>query len=128
MTISMEHLGYIVGIIAVIYGMYQKIKTDCVKKAMEKVAEAEGHSDLSGTERYQLALCLLEKELPGTFVRSLIRNMLSQLINHAYDNSKEFAKGYTKIKTGESIENIIEKLSTVNNNASEDTISDESEE
>ena len=31
----------VVGIIAVIYAMYSKIRSDCIKKAIEKVAEAE---------------------------------------------------------------------------------------
>ena len=95
---------------------------------MEKVAEAEGHTDLSGVERYQLALTMLEKELPGTFIRSLISNLLAEFIKHAYANSKEFAEGYAKIKTGESIDNLVEKLSNQEEEVSEDMISDESEE
>jgi hypothetical protein len=32
MTIDLEHLGYIVGIVAVTYGVYQKIRSDCIRK------------------------------------------------------------------------------------------------
>jgi len=123
---SMEHLGYIVGILAIVYAMYNKIRCDCIKKAVEKVAEAEKHTELSGSERFDLASKLLEKELPGTFIRSLIRNVLAELIKHAYNNSKEFAESYAKVQTGESIDDIVNKLSTDNNEVSEDTITDES--
>jgi len=128
MTINLEHIGYIVGVLAVIYGLYQKIRSDCIKKAIESVAKAEKRTDLSGKERYNFALSNLEKELPGTFIRSLIRNILGELIQHAYNNSKEFAEGYAKVQTGESIEDIIGKLSSANEEVPEDTISDESEE
>jgi hypothetical protein len=128
MNINFEQLGYVIGVVAVIYGLYQKIRSDCIKKAIESVAKAEKHTDLSGEERYKMALGNLEKELPGTFIRSLIRNILGELIQHAYDNSKEFAEGYAKVKTGESIEDIVDKLSSEVDDCSEDTISDESEE
>ena len=128
MTIDLQNLGYIVGIIAVVYGIYQKIRSDCIRKAIESVAKAEKRNDLSGQERYDFALSNLEKELPGTFIRSLIRNILGELIQHAYDNSKEFAEGYAKVQTGESIEDIIGKLSSANEEVPEDTISDEPEE
>lgn len=128
MTINMEYLGYVVGVIAVIYAMYSKIRSDCIKKAIEKVAEAEKHTDLSGEERYKLAFKNLEKELPGTFIRSLIRHLLSELIKHAYDNSKEFAEGYAKVKTGESIEEIVGKLSDSEEEVPEDMNSDDPEE
>jgi hypothetical protein len=128
MTINLEHIGYIVGVLAVIYGLYQKIRSDCIKKAIESVAKAEKQTNLSGKERYNFALGNLEKELPGTFIRSLIRNVLGELIQHAYDNSKEFAEGYAKVKTGESIEDIVNKLSSEDESSPEDTISDEPEE
>lgn len=128
MSIDMHNIGYIIGIIAVIYGLYQKIRSDCIKKAIEKVAQAEKHTELSGEERYKLAFRNLEKELPGTFIRSLIKNVLAELIKHAYDNSKEFAEGYAKVKTGESIDEIVEKLSSGEEEPCEDMISDESEE
>ncbi len=128
MTIDMEHLGYIVGIIAVLWGLYQKIRSDCIRKAIESVAKAEKHTDLSGEERYKLALGNLEKELPATFIRSLIRNVLAEFIQHAYENSKEFAEGYAKVKTGESIEDIVGKLSSEVIEEPESTISDEPEE
>ena len=127
-TIDAQYIGYIVGVIAVIYGMYNKIRSDCIRKAIEKVAEAEKCTELSGEERYNMALGNLEKELPGTFIRSLIRHLLAELIKHAYDNSKEFAEGYAKVKTGESIEDIVGKLSDSNDDVSEDMISDDSEE
>ena len=128
MIVNFEYLGYAVGVGAVTYGVYQKIRSDCIRKAIESVAKAEKRNDLSGKERYDFALRNLEKELPGTFIRSLIRNILGELIQHAYDNSKEFAEGYAKVQTGESIEDIIGKLSSANEEASEDTISDEPEE
>lgn len=128
MTIDLENLGYIVGIVAVTYGVYQKIRSDCIRRAIESVAKAEKRTDLSGKERYDFALRNLEKELPGTFIRSLIRNILGELIQHAYNNSKEFAEGYAKVQTGESIEDIIGKLSSENEEVPEDTISDEPEE
>lgn len=128
MTINLEYIGYIVGVAAIIYGVYQKIRSDCIRKAIESVAKAEKCTDLSGEERFSFALRNLEKELPGTFIRSLIRNILGEFIQHAYDNSKEFAEGYAKVKTGESIEDIVGKLSSETEEVTEDTISDECEE
>lgn len=128
MIINFEYLGYAVGIGAATYGVYQKIRSDCIRKAIESVAKAEKQTNLSGQERYDFALSNLEKELPGTFIRSLIRNILGEFIQHAYNNSKEFAEGYAKVQTGESIEDIIGKLSAANEEVPEDTISDESEE
>lgn len=122
---DMQTVGTIVGIAALIYGMYQKIKFDCLELASKKVAEAEGHHELSGEERAKLANELINKELPGTFINSLFRNLIAKFIDYSYKNSKEFAEGYAKIHTGESIDDIVEKLSANNDDTSDDTISDE---
>lgn len=127
MAIDLNKLGFVVGILALIYAVYNRIKSDCIKKAMEKVAEAENHTELTGIQRYQMALDNLEKEFPGTFIRSLIRNILGELIKHVYKNNKEFAEGYAKVQTGQSIDEIVENLTGDECNTSEDMITDECE-
>ena len=123
---NMQYLGYAVGIAAVIFGMYHKIRYDCLELASKKVAEAESHTELSGEERAKLANEMIRKELPLAFIDSLVRNFLAKIIDYAYKNSKEFAEGYAKVKTGESIENIVDKLSTIEDTKAENTESDDS--
>ena len=124
-SMDMHTLGYIVGVTALVYGMYQKIKFDCLQLASKKVAEAEGHTELDGKERLQLATDMIKSELPFVFTHSLLRNVAIKFIDYSYKNSKEFAEGYAKIKTGESIEDIVEKLADVEKLEPEDTESDE---
>lgn len=122
---EMHTLGHIVGVAALVFGMYQKIKLDCLQLATKKVAEAEKHTDLSGKERLQLATDMIREELPFAFTNALLRNVVIKFIDYSYKNSKEFAEGYTKVHTGESISDIIEKLNNEEETESEDTESDE---
>lgn len=125
---DMHIVGYTVGIAAVVFGMYQKIKFDCLMLASKKVAEAEKQDNLNGEERLQLVTDSIREELPFVFTISLLKNIAIRFIDYSYKNSKEFAEGYAKIHTGESISDIVEKLSEVNSEQTEASYSDNYEE
>jgi hypothetical protein len=114
----------IITIALVIISMYNRIKYLCLKKAVEKVAEAEANTELTGKEKFALVLTWIDKDYPGVFRISLFRTLLEKVVQLAYDNSKLFAKNYIKYKTGYDISEIVENLSDNTSTISIDTNSD----
>lgn len=105
----------IIGLILLIWGIYNRIKFLCLKKASEMVSKAEGHSELTGQEKLALCIVWIEEELPSIFRNTMVKSLLSKLINYVYNNSFDFMKKYIKRKTGYDIGLLIDQLKSENN-------------
>jgi hypothetical protein len=100
----------IISITSLIWGIYNKIKFLCLKKASEMVAKAEENSQLSGEEKFSLVLLWINNDLPKIFKNSLFQTVVEKIINFAYNTSFEYMKKYIKRKTGKDISSIIDSF------------------
>lgn len=103
----------IIALLALIWGIYNKIKFLCLEKASEMVSEAEGRTDLTGQEKFALVLSWINKDLPKVFANSLFQSVIEKLIEFAYKTSFSYMKNYVKRKTGYDISDIVNQLQEV---------------
>lgn len=111
----------IIAIIMIIYSLYQKIKFSCLEKASKMVAEAEGHSELSGKEKFALVVLWINEELPAIFKNSFFQAIIEKLIEFAYNTSFDYMKKYVKRKTGQDISTLIESINCADNEENKTT-------
>lgn len=105
--------GIIITIICILFllwGIYNKIKFLCLKKASEMVAKVEEKEELSGEEKFALCILWINEELPKLFRNSLFKSIISKLVNIIYVNSFDYMKNYIKRKTGYDITELIEQV------------------
>ena len=114
----------LLAIILAVIIMYEKIKFACLEKAAEKVAEAEGMENLTGSQKFALVLLWINTSLPAIFRNQLFQTILKKLVQYAYEKSSDYAKNYIKRKTGYDISGVIEKLPELNSSSSKDTNTD----
>lgn len=100
----------LLALVLLIWSIYNKIKFLCLEKASEMVAKAEGHTDLSGQEKFALVLMWINEDLPKLFKNSLFQSVIEKLINFAYNTSFSYMTKYVKRKTGYDISEIMEQL------------------
>ena len=96
-------------LVLLIWGIYNRIKFLCLKKASEMVAKAED-KDLSGEEKFALCVIWINEELPKIFRNSLISAIIEKLVDFAYSTSFEYMKKYIKRKTGYNVSELVEQV------------------
>lgn len=107
-------LGWLIAIFYLISSMYNSIRYACLKKAAEKVAEVEELKDLTGEQKFSLVVYWIDEELPKVFRNQLIIRIIEKLVQHAYNNSKNYADNYIKRKTGLDIGTILKNIANTN--------------
>lgn len=100
----------IISICILIWGVYQKVKFLCLKKASEIVADIEERDDLTGEEKFAQCILWINNELPKIFKNSMFKSLLEKVTNFAYETSFKYMKNYVKRKTGYDISQIIEQI------------------
>ena len=108
MNIDYNIIVSIIAIGSIIYAIYQNIKYKCLEKASKMVAEAEGHNELSGKEKFSLVVLWINEELPRIFKSALFQSIIEKIIEFAYNTSFDYMKKYVKRKTGKDINSLIE--------------------
>ena len=96
-----------VAIILLIWGIYNKIKFLCLKKASELVSNVEEETDLTGSEKFALVLLWITEELPSVFRNSLFKSTIEELIEFAYTNSFSYMQKYIERKTGYDVTSLL---------------------
>lgn len=99
----------ILSIYLILSNFYNKIKYECLRKAAEKVAEIED-KELSGKDKFAYVVLWIEEELPKIFRNTIIRKIIENIVQYAYDNCFKYAKNYIKRKTGIEISEVIKEL------------------
>lgn len=111
----------LLALIVLIWGIYQRIKFLCLEKASEMVAKAESYKELSGEEKFAIALNWINEDLPKIFANSIFKSVIEKLVQFAYNTSFNYMKNYVKRKTGKDISDIIDNIQeTLNNEIEED--------
>lgn len=100
----------LLALILLIWGTFNDIRFKCLSLASQKVAEAEGHSELTGSQKFSLCLLWINEELPTIFNNLLVTTIIKKMINLAYNTSFDYMNKYIKRKTGIDASELIEKI------------------
>ena len=93
--------------------MYNKIKYKCLEKALEKIADIEQNTELTGEEKFKIVVQWVNSDLPIIYKTTLLQQLIEKLVKYAYDNSKEYMENHVKRITGMDVQEVV-NMSTSN--------------
>lgn len=100
-------------LIVVLLSMYNKIKYKCLEKALEKIADIEQNTELTGEEKFKIVVQWVNSDLPIIYKTTLLQQLIEKLVKYAYDNSKEYMENHVKRITGMDVQEVV-NMSTSN--------------
>lgn len=100
----------ITSICLLIYGLYSKIKFECLKKASELVSKIEEDDKLTAEEKFATVLFWINEDLPLIFSNATFKAVTEEIVKYVYKYFEKYANNYIKNKTGMDLEEIVENV------------------